>query len=64
MLRVDSHAWAASSADTHWKTAKKAHEGVEIVNHSREPNMLLNGPAFVTAVPSYPGYPSYALVQE
>jgi hypothetical protein len=35
MVRVDSHAWAASSTGAYWNTAEKMGEKVEIVNYNR-----------------------------
>jgi hypothetical protein len=35
MLRVDSHAWAASSAGAYWNTTEKMDEKVEIVNYNK-----------------------------
>jgi len=35
MLRVDSHAWAASSTGACWNTAEKTDKPVKIVNYIR-----------------------------
>jgi len=35
MLRVDSHAWAASSTGAYWNTSEKMDKKVKIVNYIR-----------------------------